>query len=104
MSGDLYMDAPFLYPKKESTVQSQGTMGLEAAMTIVRLEVENAQRKHPVWAPGGITHAAAIVAEEAGELVREALHLEHEGCGDEKKYLDEAIQTAAVAIRLLMNK
>lgn len=82
---------------------NKSTMSIDAALMLIRQEVERAQRKHPVW-PASQTHAAAIVCEEAGELIKEALHLEHENCGDEAEYLKEAIQTGASAVRLLMNK
>lgn len=82
---------------------SKSTMSEEAAFEVIRQELRKAQSKHPEW-PASPTHAAAIVCEESGELIREALHLEHEGIGDEDRYLKEAIQTAAVCVRLLMNK
>lgn len=80
-----------------------GQMSIDAALMVIRQEVERAQKKHPVW-PSSPTHAAAIVCEEAGELIKEALHIEHENCGDEGDYLKEAIQTGATVVRLLMNK
>ncbi len=64
-------------------------------------EVERATSKYPNW-PTDIIHAAAIVAEETGELVREANLAVHEA-----KMNDEcvkgAVQTGAMAVRFLLN-
>lgn len=78
-------------------------MNIDTAFIIVRMEIERTISKHPIW-PKLPVHQAAIVCEESGELIREALHLEHEGCGDEKRFIEEAVQTAAVSIRLIMGK
>ena len=64
-------------------------------------EVERASAKHPNW-PEDIVYAAAIVAEESGELIRAAVQHEMEsefGCIEE--VTKEAVQTAATCIRLL---
>lgn len=62
-------------------------------------EVERATTLHR-W-PEDIIHAAAIVAEESGELIREAVNIEYE-YGDRDKAQKEAIQTAAVCFRFLL--
>lgn len=62
-------------------------------------ELDSAKAKHPHW-PEDIIHAAAIVAEESGELIRAALQFKYEN----KNLFEtekEAIQTAAMAIRFL---
>jgi hypothetical protein len=65
-------------------------------------EVERARAKHPIW-PTDILHAAAIVAEESGELMRAAV--QHRGEGGTLEACDkEAIQTAATCIRFLERK
>jgi len=68
-------------------------------------ELDRAIAQHPDWPPDPI-HAAAIVAEEAGELVQAALHIVYE-CNDlragRERMRKEAIQTAAMAVRFLEN-
>ncbi len=67
----------------------------------IAAEVERAEHKHPHW-PDDIIHAAAIVGEESGELIRAALQLKYEG-GSVEEVRKEAIQTAATCVRLLKN-
>jgi hypothetical protein len=65
------------------------------------MELEKATEKHPNW-PKDKVHAAAIVTEESGELMRAALQFHYE----EGRYYDmhkEAIQTGAMCIRFLIN-
>lgn len=62
-------------------------------------EVCFARNKHPNW-PADIIHAAGIVVEEAGELMRAALQIVYEG-GDPKEAKKEAVQTACTCIRFL---
>ena len=71
--------------------------------TMIQSEVDRAKGKYPKW-PTDPVHAAAIVAEEAGELVKACLELSY----NEKKtniidVRDEAVQTAAMAIRFLQS-
>ena len=62
-------------------------------------ELERAKSKFEYW-PYDPIHAASIVAEESGELVRATLrHVYEEGPEDEIQ--TEAIQTAAMCIRFL---
>ncbi|MHA1809388.1 MAG: hypothetical protein ACTSYH_03645 [Candidatus Heimdallarchaeaceae archaeon] len=65
-------------------------------------EIERAEKLHPDW-PSNIVYASAIVAEEAGELVRSCLQHEFEKSPCLEDIKTEAIQTAAVAIRFLIN-
>lgn len=75
----------------------------EQVIEEVFAELRRAEEKWPGW-PDDVIHQAAIVAEEAGELVRAALHVTYEDgkstCEDMRT---EAIQTAAMALRLLLN-
>lgn len=71
------------------------------ALGLVMNEMSSAKRKHPNW-PTDQVHAAAIVAEEAGELVRAALMAHYEG-GPSKASHEEALHTAATAVRFMAN-
>jgi hypothetical protein len=63
-------------------------------------ELLRARELHPSW-PEDSIHQAAIVQEEAGELIRAAL--QHEFDDAAEQYMDtEAIQTAAMALRFLL--
>lgn len=67
----------------------------------VTAELKEAQLKHPSW-PSDFVHAAAIVSEESGELVRAANLFQWEnGCYNDM--YDEATQTAAMCFRFLLN-
>lgn len=70
-----------------------------SAIDAVRHELKKAEEKFPWW-PTDPVHAAAIVAEEAGELVKAALQYIHEA-GDPNEMFIEAAQTGAMAIRFL---
>lgn len=73
----------------------------EEATVIIEIlsELSRAISKHPTW-PISPVERAAIVSEEAGEVIREANHL-REGHGDIKLLRSELIQTAGVCIRML---
>ncbi len=70
-------------------------------------EVKRAERLYPVWpAPGrrgDHVWAAAILCEEAGEVLKAALNWQVHGKGNVESMREEAIQTAAMAIRFLLN-
>lgn len=67
----------------------------------VDTEYKKAVAKFPVW-PSDLLYAAAIVAEESGELIRAAVQLKMEG-GNKEELRKETIQTAAMCFRLLAN-
>ena len=74
-------------------------------MIMVRVdkELERAREKFPSW-PRDMIHAAAIVAEEAGELLRASLQYHFE---EEKTLEDcdrETIHILAMCIRFLEGK
>ena len=70
------------------------------ALKTVTEELLRARKLHPSW-PKDSIHQAAIVQEEAGELIRAAL--QHEFENDPKQPMNtEAIQTAAMALRFLL--
>lgn len=75
----------------------------------VLTELNRARTKFPTW-PDDPIHAAAVVAEESGELVQATLQACYEQKRDEpsfqaqlSKVRQEAIQTAAMAIRFLVS-
>lgn len=71
----------------------------------IEAELARAKRLYPLW-PTDLVEAAAIVAEEAGEALKEALNLrpcEKPGKGSKEKLRTELIQTAAMAMRALEN-
>lgn len=61
----------------------------------------SSEKIHPGF-PEDPIHAAAIVAEENGELQQAVLQWVYEG-GRETAVYEEAIQTAAMALRFLFN-
>ena len=64
-------------------------------------ELGHAEILHPNW-PADVIHQAAIVAEEAGELVQAANdHVYKAPCPDRLR--TEAVQLGAMAIRFLIN-
>lgn len=70
-------------------------------------ELKVAKKKHPNW-PDHVVAQAAIVGEEAGELLQAALQAKYEPNSKEpSEHLEhmrkEAIQTAAMAIRFILN-
>lgn len=62
-------------------------------------EMNKAITKHPQW-PSNVVEMAAIVTEEAGEVIREANHI-REGIGSIEDVRKELIHTAGTAIRML---
>lgn len=76
---------------------------LENLYQEVDAELQRATKKFPVW-PTDPLHALAIVGEEFGELNKEMLQLTYEPHKtDKNKIRSEAIQTAAMALRLSMS-
>ena len=71
----------------------------EHILTDVLSELERAKAKFPQW-PTDPIHAAAIVSEESGELIRAVVMHTYEG-GPERDCYKEAVQTACVALRFL---
>ena len=77
-------------------------------MSILNLKLEEiyeeyfrAEKLHPNW-PEDLIHQAAIIGEEAGELLQAALQYTYED-GTRAAIKKEALQTAAMCYRLLIN-
>ena len=77
---------------------------LEACLEVVKAEVERAQKLHPAW-PSDPLHALAILGKEFGELTRSMVQLtyEREKVSSPSGVAEEALQTAAMALRLLLH-
>lgn len=72
---------------------------MAAAIIMVLSEMDRAIGKYPKW-PTDNVKRAAIVVEEAGELIREANRID-EGIGSLDELKSECIQTAAMCFRML---
>lgn len=73
----------------------------QPVLDLIQKELNSARAKFNYW-PTDPVHAAAIVAEEAGELVRASLRYAYEDLRL-SELEREAVQTAAMAIRFLNN-
>lgn len=74
---------------------------IEEILDLIVAELKSAEAKHPGW-PTDPIHGAAIVAEESGELVQAAIDYVYTN-GEEGRMVAEAVQTAAMGIRFLLN-
>jgi len=72
-----------------------------SALDLIQEELISAKTKWPGW-PTDPIHAAAILAEESGEVVKAALHYSYEQ-GNLDELIKEAIQVGAMAIRIIEN-
>lgn len=66
----------------------------------IKNELDRAKELHPDF-PDSIVRMVAIMAEEAGEAIREANRIEDDGNGDVEALRIELIQTAAMCVRCL---
>ena len=71
------------------------------AVQNILVELARAEQLHPVW-PADTLRQVAIMTGEAGETLQAGLHLA-EGRGTLEDIKREAIQTGAMAVRLLMH-
>ena len=73
---------------------------LEEMLEAIRDElIKRAEKKFPEF-PTDPIHAAAIVAEELGELMKATLQITYDDYAWENAY-DEAVETGAMALRFL---
>lgn len=80
-------------------------VGIDVASSVLSVlrELERALSKFPQW-PNDPIHAAAVLQEEAGELVQGALQATYEPHKSDPADVEvEAVQTGAMAIRWLMS-
>ena len=74
---------------------------LEQMLDAIRAElIDRAEKKFPEF-PTDPVHAAAIVGEEAGELLQATLQATYEGQAWGPSY-NEAVETGAMALRFLV--
>jgi len=73
----------------------------EKAVELILLALDHAEEKHPYW-PEDAIHAAAVVAEESGELQQAALQFTYDR-HTPAAMLTEAAQVGAMAVRFLMH-
>ncbi|HDL7463477.1 TPA: hypothetical protein PXN49_004130 [Yersinia enterocolitica] len=73
----------------------------ESISTEIVDEAMRASEIHPKW-PTDALHAVSILTEESGELMKAAIEY-HYNNGDIEAVREEAVQTGAMALRVLMN-
>jgi len=87
-------------------IQHQNTMTAAEKVTAeIQAELDMAVRKFPTW-PTDPLHALAVLGEEYGELNKAVLQLTYEPCKEGSSVANvrqEAIQTAAMALRFVMS-
>jgi len=76
-------------------------MTIDEVFAAIAAEVIAAEKKFPRW-PDDEVHSAAIVCEEAGELIQAALDFYYCRCLSGERMRREAIQTGAMAVRFLL--
>ena len=70
---------------------------------VVMRELERVEIQHPIW-PNDPIHVVGIIEEEVGEAMREAINLIYfRESADRDRLQKELVQTAAMAIRALIN-
>jgi NTP pyrophosphatase (non-canonical NTP hydrolase) len=72
------------------------------AMSAIYREIARATTLHPYW-PQDQIHAAAVIAEEAGEVVKAVLDETYED-GPEDAATTEAVHCAATCVRFIMHR
>lgn len=86
-----------------TTKQTVSEESIKAVIDQVFSEVQNATEKYPTW-PTDPLHALAVLGEEYGELNKAILQLTYEPSKTSPAEVRmEAIQTAAMALRLAMS-
>ncbi|MEM0967648.1 MAG: hypothetical protein AAGJ81_15985 [Verrucomicrobiota bacterium] len=97
------MSSISLKPKPSTKQKIEVSSSLADSCSEVLSEVERATAKFPTW-PTDPLHALAVLGEEFGELTKEMVQLTYEPHKTNKAEVRaEAIQTAAMALRLVMS-
>lgn len=68
---------------------------------LIIVELDRATHQHPEW-PDDIIHAAAVIMEETGELMKACLDLIYFG-GSERSVRNEVVSVAAMAERFMLH-
>ena len=72
------------------------------AVELILAELKRAKEQHPIW-PTDPIHAAAIINEEAGELIQAANDYTYDRENARSTMIEESVQVGAMAIRFLTN-
>jgi NTP pyrophosphatase (non-canonical NTP hydrolase) len=83
-------------------MKREGDLAPTDAVLEILEELDRAKKKHPDF-PRSIVGMVSIMAEEAGEAIREANRIEDDKNGDLNALRTELIQTAAMCVRCLEN-
>lgn len=83
-------------------IQTIPIPGFEEAIAEIKKAYEEAVKKHGTGFTSDPIHAAALVAEEAGEAIQAANNYYHEATEPIDKFREELAQTGAIVIRALM--
>lgn len=94
-------------PKYYGLKNAETSYAVNSSIEYILDELDKASEAHPEWQTDPI-HAAAVVAEEAGELIQAALdhiyqHCNHKDGDTISRMKKEAIQTGAMALRFLIH-
>ncbi len=74
----------------------------EAAIREILTALAEARARHPQW-QADVIHSAAVLAEEAGEVVKAALDLTYFNAPNHQQLKKELAQVGAMAVRMLVN-
>lgn len=75
-------------------------MSAENILLAIKCELEKCKTKHPEF-PVDVIQRVAIMAEEAGEAIREANMIKYKEGGTNDTLIKELLQTAAVCVRII---
>lgn len=77
------------------------TKAVDGVVLEIFAELQAAREKFPQW-PDDLIHGAGVIVEEAGECMQACLQATYENQPADKAR-KEAIQTAAMAVRFVLN-
>lgn len=84
-------------------MEADKTMTRDEAIRTIERELDEALEQWPAW-PADPVHAAAVIAEETGELVQACLDFTYALPNFHRESIQkEAAQVGAMAIRMLMH-